>query len=235
DEKKPGCKKVELDFGNKVDVASLSPFWNDPDAKHELCEAPTNYILRQRSGDTWKETFKVGRLMCQKPITREHAIQLASKGKTELIQGFISKKGRPFDAYLVRQGVRINWEFPPREPRKNADGTAKTARKSKDSTADLANAVPLGAAKLFSGGTLCKTGTAYVVTKPQADGTPRIVFEVKRKVCDVDLPSEEIELLVNEGRTGLIEGMVSKKGSKFSAYLVLSKDKKKAEFEFPPR
>ncbi|MDR2862350.1 MAG: topoisomerase C-terminal repeat-containing protein, partial [Puniceicoccales bacterium] len=40
DEKKPGCKKVELDFGNKVDVASLSPFWNDPDAKHELCEAP---------------------------------------------------------------------------------------------------------------------------------------------------------------------------------------------------
>jgi DNA topoisomerase-3 len=37
------------------------------------------------------------------------------------------------------------------------------------------------------------------------------------------------------GKTGLIEGFVSKRGSNFSAYLTLAKDKKKAEFEFPPR
>jgi DNA topoisomerase-3 len=41
--------------------------------------------------------------------------------------------------------------------------------------------------------------------------------------------------LVELGKTGLIEGFVSKRGSNFSAYLTLSKDKKKAEFEFPPR
>ena len=34
---------------------------------------------------------------------------------------------------------------------------------------------------------------------------------------------------------GLIDELVSKRGSTFSAYVVLSKDKKKAEFEFPPR
>ena len=69
-EKKPGQRKAELDFGSKVDVATLEPFWTDPATKAELCEAPTNYLLRERDGDGWKHTFSVGRLMCQKPITR---------------------------------------------------------------------------------------------------------------------------------------------------------------------
>jgi DNA topoisomerase-3 len=168
--------------------------------------------------------------MCQKPITREQAIQLVTTGKTELIQGFISKKGRPFDAYLLRQGPRINWEFPPREPRAGAKGPAKPK-----APLDLTKADPLGTPKLFPDATLYRTTTAYVVTKPQADGTPRVVFELRRKLCDVELPPEEIQHLVNEGRTGLIPDMVGKSGRKFSAFLVLSKDKKKADFDFPPR
>ena len=102
DEKNPGRKKAELDFGNKVDVNTLVPFWTDPKTGAELCEAPTSYVLRERDGDDWKEIFKVGRLMCQKEVTREQAIQLIKRGKTDLIEKFISKKGRPFDAYLVR-------------------------------------------------------------------------------------------------------------------------------------
>jgi DNA topoisomerase-3 len=41
--------------------------------------------------------------------------------------------------------------------------------------------------------------------------------------------------LLDEGRTNLIEGFVSKRGANFSAYMVLSQNRKKAEFEFPPR
>ena len=55
--------------------------------------------------------------MCQKPITREMAIQLVRDGKTELIKAFISKKGRPFDAFLKREGAKFSWEFPPRAPK----------------------------------------------------------------------------------------------------------------------
>ncbi len=59
DEKKPGRKKAELDFGNKVDVNTLDPFWTDPATGAELCEAPTNYVLREKERDgEWKETFK---------------------------------------------------------------------------------------------------------------------------------------------------------------------------------
>ena len=52
---------------------------------------------------------------------------------------------------------------------------------------------------------------------------------------ELSVAAEEVERLVEMGKTGLIEGFVSKRGSNFSAYLTLSKDKKKAEFEFPPR
>ena len=37
------------------------------------------------------------------------------------------------------------------------------------------------------------------------------------------------------GITNLIEGLMSKRMQPFSAYLVLSKTKAKADFEFPPR
>jgi DNA topoisomerase-3 len=232
DEKNPGKKKAELDFGNKVDVSALAPFWTDPKTKAELCEAPTNYILRERDGDGWKELFKVGRLMCQKAITREQAQQLVTEGKTELIQGFISKKGRPFDAFLLRQGAKIAWEFPPRKPKEGA-GKGKGPRKAK-APVDLAKATKLGHSKLHDGD-LYQTEESFIVCKPQADGSPRVVFEVKRTLCQKELPAEEIERLVELGKTGLIEGFVSKRGANFSAYLVLSSGKNKADFEFPPR
>ena len=235
DEKNPGRKKAELDFGSKVDLNTLEPFWSDPKSGAELCEAPTNYVLRERNGDGWKEVFKVGRLMCQKPITREHAIQLVEKQKTELIQGFTSKKGRPFDAYLLRQGAKIAWEFPPRKPRegaKNADGTPRAPRKK--TPLDLSKARKVGESKVHDGD-LLETADAFIVAKTNADGTPRAVFEMKKQVCGKEIPLEEVERLVETGRTGLIEGLMSKRGTTFSAYFVLSKDKKKTEFEFPAR
>jgi DNA topoisomerase-3 len=236
DEKNPGKRKAELDFGTKVDVNTLTPFWTDPTSKAELCEATTNYVLRERDGEQWREAFKVGRLMCQKPITREQAIQLVEKQKTDLIQGFISKKGRPFDAYLLRQGPKIAWEFPPRKPRegaKNADGSPRAPRKAK-TPLDLSKARRLGESKVH-GGELYETPESFVVTKPGAEDKPRVVFEMKRTICGREIPAEEVERLVETGRTGLIDGLMSKRGTTFSAYFILSADKKKTEFEFPPR
>ncbi|MGI8430796.1 MAG: DNA topoisomerase, partial [Chthoniobacterales bacterium] len=234
DEKKPGQRKAELDFGNKVDVNALEPFWTDPANGAELCEAPTNYVLREKEAGEWKETFKVGRLMCQKEITREHVIQLVTVGKTDLIEKFTSKKGRPFDAFLVRQGPKISWEFPPRKPREGAAANGKGAPRKPKAPLDLSKAVKLSESKVHDG-ELYQTDDAFVVAKPQADGSPRVVFQLKRNLCGREISAEEVERLVEMGKTGLIEGFVSKRGSNFSAYLTLSKDKKKAEFEFPPR
>ncbi|MEO6870826.1 MAG: topoisomerase C-terminal repeat-containing protein, partial [Chthoniobacterales bacterium] len=234
DEKKPGQKKAELDFGNKVDVNALEPFWTDPATGAELCEAPTNYVLREKEAGEWKETFKVGRLMCQKEIPREQAIKMVTAGKTDLIEKFTSKKGRPFDAFLVRQGPKINWEFPPRKPREGTAKNGKGAPRKPKAPLDLTKAVKLSESKVHDGD-LYQTDDSFVVAKPQADGSPRVVFQLKRNLCGKEISPEDVERLVELGKTSLIEGFVSKRGSNFSAYLTLSKDKKKAEFEFPPR
>lgn len=234
DEKNSGRKKAELDFGNKVDVNALTAFWTDPQTGAQLCEAPTNYVLRERDNGHWKETFKVGRLMCQRAITPEHAIQLVTRGKTDLIEKFTSKKGRPFDAYLVRQGNRIAWEFPPRQPRKDAAKDGKKAPRKPKPVLDLTKAVKLGESKSH-GADLYQTEDAYVVAKPKPNASAQILFQLKRNLCGKEISAEEVERLLELGKTGLIEDFVSKRGSHFNAYLTLSKDKKKAEFEFPPR
>lgn len=229
DEEK-GKWKAEYDFGDKVDLGTVEPFWTDPKTGAQLCEVGSSYVLREREGDGWKQTFRVGRLMCQKPITREQAIQLVEHGKTELITAFTSKKGRPFDAFLKREGAKISWEFPPRAPKLDKDGKP-IARKSK-APPDLSKAKVIGQTKALNGEIL-EAGDSYYVRRPDQDN--RVVFTMKRHVCQKEIPPGELHNLLENGRTNLIEGFVSKRNTHFNAYLVLAKNRAKAEFEFPPR
>ena len=229
DEEK-GKWKAEFDFGDKVDLGTVEPFWTDPKTGAQLCEVGSSYVLREQENGDWKQAFRVGRMMCQKPILREHAIQLISEGKTELIKGFTSKKGRPFDAFLKREAARITWEFPPRAPKIGKDG--KPVERKAKAPPDLSKATVIGESKLH-GGELLQAEDAYYVRKPDQDN--RIVFKLTRTLCQKDIGVDEVRRLVEDGKTGLIEGFVSKRGANFSAYLVLSPKKYKADFEFPPR
>jgi len=226
-----GKYKAEYDFGDKVDLGTVEPYWTDPKTGAQLCEVGSSHILRERDGEGWKQTFRIGRLMCQKAITRENAIQLIGDGKTELIKGFISKKGRPFDALLKREGPKFSWEFPPRAPKLDKDGKP-IARKAK-APPDLSQGTVLGKSKQHKDGEIVETAEAYYVRRPDQDN--RIVFTLKKELCGKQLPAEEIVKLFETGRTELIPGFMSKRGMPFGAYLVLSKTGAKAEFEFPPR
>lgn len=229
----PGRKKVAMDFGDKTDVADLVPFWTDPKTGAELCEAPTKYILRERKGDTWEQTFSLSRILCKRELTRDDLITCITTGRTPLIENFTSKFNRPFKAYLVRKDGKANFEFPPREAKTGKDGKP-VARKAK-APLDLSAAKKIGPSASHKDGVLYQTDDSYIVAKPGADDAPRAVFTTKLEVCGKKLPLEEIQLLLAEGKSNLIDGFMSKAGRAFSAYLVLSKDKKKADFEFPPR
>lgn len=229
-DEKTGKWKAEYDFGEKPDLGAMEPFWTDPATGAQLCEAGANYILREREAGEWKQAFRVGRLMCKKEIPRQAAVQLVEKGKTDLIKDFISKKGRPFDAFLVRKGPSIGWEFPPRAPKNGKDG--RPAERKARPQMDLSKAKVVGESKLHHG-ELVEAGDAYYVRKPDQDNRP--VFKLAKKLCEHEITPEEVKQLVAQGRSPLIENFVSKRGNKFSAYLVLSSKKDKAEFEFPPR
>ena len=223
--------KTEFDFGDKVDIGTLTPFWTDPKTGAELCESGSSYILREKNAaGAWEQTFRLGRIMCQKPIPAEQAIKLVGEGKTDLIENFTSKKGRPFSAFLKREGPKFSWEFPPRAPKLDKDGNP-IVRKPK-AKADLSKATVIGESK-SPAGQLVELGDAYYVRKPDQDN--RQVFKLSKKLCEIEIPSEQVLKLLEDGRSDLIENFVSKRGNKFSAYLVLSQKQDKAEFEFPPR
>ncbi|MGZ5002887.1 MAG: DNA topoisomerase 3, partial [Chthoniobacterales bacterium] len=45
-DEKTGKWKAEYDFGDKIDLGSVEPFWTDPATGAELCEVGSNYVLR---------------------------------------------------------------------------------------------------------------------------------------------------------------------------------------------
>ncbi|MEL6183711.1 MAG: topoisomerase C-terminal repeat-containing protein, partial [Myxococcota bacterium] len=74
------------------------------------------------------------RTVCKREITREEALEFYEKGQTPLLEGFTSKKGRPFAAILFRKEEtgRHGFEFPPRGG--DGDGKKKTTTKKKAAT-----------------------------------------------------------------------------------------------------
>ena len=60
--------------------------------------------------------FVIWKTMASKAISKVQAVKLLEKGKTDLIKGFTSKAGKPFDAYLVlKEDKTVGFDFPPRK------------------------------------------------------------------------------------------------------------------------
>jgi DNA topoisomerase-3 len=83
--------------------------------------------------------FRSGRMILQQPIEREQMKKLLATGRTDLLNGFISKKGRRFKAFLVKNpDGKIGFEFQPRKEKAEPKAkpveekpAKKTARKSR--------------------------------------------------------------------------------------------------------
>ena len=63
-------------------------------------------------------SFKLSKSILQREIPPEQLRKMLTEGRSDLIRGFISKKGRPFDAVLTLKKGKIGWEFGKRETRK---------------------------------------------------------------------------------------------------------------------
>lgn len=82
-------------------------------------------------------TFRMGRTILQKEIPREQAAKLVQTGKTDLLPRFISKKGKPFSAYLVLgEKGKVGFEFEPRPEKKPGAKGKRGATKAAPAGAD---------------------------------------------------------------------------------------------------
>jgi DNA topoisomerase-3 len=86
------------------------------------------YVCEKSLGPDKSCDFRSGRIILQRPIEREQMQRLLATGRTDLLHRFISKKGRPFSAFLVRGADgKVGFEFAPRAAKldKAAAGSAE--------------------------------------------------------------------------------------------------------------
>ena len=91
----------------KALIGRVFPF-SDAASAHKLQEENT----------LGKQGTLSGKIILQRPIETEQMQKLLTTGKTDLLHRFISKKGRPFSAFLARgEEGKVTFEFAPREPK----------------------------------------------------------------------------------------------------------------------
>ena len=120
----------ELDW-DEAPVLCPCPVCAKAGRKSNIHILPNAYACKIAMTDQKKCNARLPRELCKKAITEENALKFFTEGKTGLIEGMISKKGRPFSSFLVCNvgGKRLlSWEFPPREAKPKAAKKTATAR-----------------------------------------------------------------------------------------------------------
>ena len=229
--------KAEFDFGpngqengaaQPVDFSGKEPLGKCPKCGGRVFEVGMSYLCENSAGPNKTCDFRAGKVILQQPIEPEQIKKLLSAGKTDLLPRFISRKGRPFKAFLVvTEKKDVGFEFEKREPKE------KKERKPKEPAAkiDFSGQQPLGKCPKC-GGKIFETEKSYICEHSQADRKP-CKFKLSKTILGKEIPKDQAQKLLTAGKTDLLEGFISKRGRPFSAYLKLEDEK--VGFEFPEK
>jgi DNA topoisomerase-3 len=230
-------QKPEFDFGQPggegqasapVDFTGQQPLGKCPQCGSAVYESGMSYIC-EKAARREGCVFRVGKIILQRAIEKEQVEKLLTVGRTDLLEKFISKKGRPFKAFLVRQpGGKVGFEFEAKTGKKSGDGKPKPPEPKADfSRAEAVAVCPI------CGGRVFETEYHYVCEKSQAEKRP-CKFKAPRALLQQPVDRIQLKKLIETGRTDLLSKFISKSGKPFSAFLILDEAKKVA-FEFPPK
>jgi DNA topoisomerase-3 len=145
---------------------------------------------------------------------------LLTTGTVGPLEGFRSKMGRPFRA-TVKFGEDFKQQFDFGE---GANGAAVTI--------DPARHEALGLCPICQKGQVYVLDNAYACENAVAE-TKTCTFRVSKVILQREIPREQIQKLITNGKTDLLPKFISKKGRAFSAHLKLENGK--VGFEFAPR
>ena len=226
--------KAEFDFGangqqngatQPADFSGQEPLGKCPKCGGRVFEFGMSYVCENAVGPNKTCDFRSGKVILQQPVEREQMKKLLSTGKTDLFPRFISRKGRPFKAFLaLTEKKDVGFEFEKR------DGKPKRERKPKEPAAkiDFTGKESLGECPKC-GGKIFETETSYICERSQADPRP-CKFKLSKTILGREIPKEQAQKLLTTGKTDLLDGFISKRGRPFSAYLKL--EDAKVGFEF---
>ena len=131
--------KLEFDFGQNdanadasetpIDFAGQEPLGKCPKCGGNVFENGMSYICEKSVAKPRACDFRSGKIILQRVIERPQMVKLLASGKTDLIPKFISKKGRPFSAYLsVGKEGKVGFEFEKRVPKPAGKGKAAAGK-----------------------------------------------------------------------------------------------------------
>jgi DNA topoisomerase-3 len=122
--------RTEFDFGQSgpgapgeapPDFSAQERLGACPKCGAGVYEHGISYICEKSVGATPGCDFRSGKIILQQPVERAQMEKLLATGKTDLLTRFISRKGRPFKAYLVKTAPgRVGFEFVARPATKTA-------------------------------------------------------------------------------------------------------------------
>ena len=130
--------EMKFDFGGSNDESTeeVNFFGQESLGKCPRCngrvfEHGMSYTCEKAVGVNRTCDFKTGKIILKRPIEGEQIVKLLRSGRTDLLSKFISKKGRPFSAYLVAgENGKTRFEFEPRRAKvEHETKTAKTKAK----------------------------------------------------------------------------------------------------------
>ena len=120
--------KPEFDFGGPKEGANFNgqtPVGHCPHCGSPVYDDGMSYIS-EKAAHRDGCAFRVSKILLQRPVEKEQVEKLLAKRRTDLLEKFISKKGRPFKAFLVvGDDGKVGFEFAPREKKPPAKGGAK--------------------------------------------------------------------------------------------------------------
>ena len=195
---------------------------------------PTD-LVNPGDGQTMLETWRAYRsqdgktviykIIGNRKITTEEVRALLTDRKVGPIDGFRSKKGRPFSAMLrLDEENKVKFVFENSGFGDNADGTP----------VDLTQFAIIGKCPV-DGAPIHETPSGYVCANYGRGEGAKCTFRVSRVLLGATIPREQFLKLIEQKKTDLIKGFKSKRtGRFFEAFLVL-KDEGKIGFEFLPR
>ena len=230
--------EVKFDFGQDeqgadgeaapaVDFTGKEVVGKCPKCGARVFENGMVYICEKATGPERTCDFKTGAIILQQPIEKAQVAKLLAEGKTDLLKGFVSNKtGRKFEAFLVVKDGKVGFEFVPR--------VRKFPEKSKEPPVkiDFTGKEPLGKCPKC-GGKIFEGPETYLCENSQRE-MKRCTFKLEKVKTGRPIDVAQLQKLLKDGKTDLLDNFISRAGKPFSAYLVLE-GKGKVNFEFPPR
>jgi DNA topoisomerase-3 len=124
--------EMKFDFGSdgeedagEIDFTGQESLGQCPRCGSAVFDHGMSYVCEKAVGATRTCNFKIAKIILTRPLEREQVIKLLHTGRTDLLPKFMSKKGRPFSAYLVTGADgKVGFEF---EPKKAKARTAADA------------------------------------------------------------------------------------------------------------